>query len=73
MKTYINSDVETLTLTYLEEGKVNAIIFETKQEFKAFVLAHNVPLLVSNARNYSDLEDSEIVEQYTALQNYLNS
>ena len=73
MKTYINSDIQTLTLTYLEEGEVKTTTFITEQEFKDFLLEHNIPLLVSNARNYSNLEDSEIVEQYTALQTYLNS
>lgn len=72
MKTYIDGNIETLTLTYLEEGEVKTAVFNTEQEFKDFMQEHTVPLLVSNARNYSDLEDTEIVEQYTALQTYFN-
>ena len=72
MKTFIGADINNLTLTYLEEGEVTNVTFNTEQEYRAFVEEHNVILLVSNARNYSELQDNEIVEQYTALRNSLN-
>jgi len=72
MKTYISSDLEQLTLTFLEEGGVQTSTFTDQQEFADFMQEHNVLLLVSNARNYSDLEDSEIVQQYEDLKTSLN-
>lgn len=72
MKTFIGADINNLTLTYLEEGEVINVTFNTEQEYRDFVEEHNVTLLVSNARNYSELQDSEIVEQYIALRNSLN-
>lgn len=72
MKTFIGADINNLTLTYLEEGEVTNVTFNTEQEYRAFVEEHNVILLVSNARNYSELQDNEIVEQYAALRNSLN-
>lgn len=72
MKTFIGADINNLTLTYLEEGEVVSVTFNTEQEYKDFVEEHNIILLVSNARNYSELQDNEIVEQYTALRNSLN-
>jgi hypothetical protein len=72
MKTFIGADINNLTLTYLEEGEVVSVTFNTEQEYRDFVEEHNIILLVSNARNYSELQDNEIVEQYTALRNSLN-
>jgi hypothetical protein len=72
MKTFIGADINNLTLTYLEEGEVINVTFNTEQEYRDFVEEHTVTLLVSNARNYSELQDSEIVEQYIALRNSLN-
>jgi hypothetical protein len=72
MKTFIGADINNLTLTYLEEGEVVSVTFNTEQEYRDFVEEHNIILLVSNARNYSELQDNEIVEQYIALRNSLN-
>ena len=72
MKTYISSDLDQLTLTFLEGGEVKTNTFTDQQEFADFMQEHNVLLLVSNARNYSDLEDSEIVQQYEDLKTSLN-
>lgn len=72
MKTYINSDIETLTLTYLEQGEVITEVFNTEQELKNFMVEHSIALFVSNARNYNDLPDSEIVQQYEDLKTSLN-
>lgn len=67
MKTYISSNLDQLTLTFLEEGEVVTNTFTGQQEFANFMREHNILLLVSNARNYTDLEDSEVVQQYEAL------
>ena len=72
MKTFIGADINNLTITYLEEGEVVSVTFNTEQEYRDFVEEHNIILLVSNARNYSELQDNEIVEQYIALRNSLN-
>lgn len=72
MKTYINSNIIELELTFLEEGEVKTITFTNQQEFVDFIVEHDIFLLVSNARNYSDLTDSEIIQQYENLKTFLN-
>jgi len=62
---YINNT--DLTITYLSHGEVKISTFNTDQEFKDFMTEHNVILSVSTSRNYTEIPDTEIVQNYNAL------
>ena len=55
-------------LTYILQGEVETSVFDTDQEFKYFMLEHDVFLIVSTSREYTEIPDTEIVENYNALQ-----
>jgi|TARA_B110000285_G_scaffold197094_1_gene228498 hypothetical protein len=66
MKNYINNTY--LSITYILQGEVETSVFDTDQEFKDFMLEHDVFLIVSTSREYTEIPDTEIVENYNALQ-----
>jgi hypothetical protein len=63
MKNYINNT--ELSITYIFQGEVETSVFDTDQEFKDFM--HDVFLTVSTSREYTEIPDTEIVENYNAL------
>jgi len=63
MKNYINNT--ELSITYIFQGEVETSAFDTDQEFKDFM--HDVFLTVSTSREYTEIPDTEIVENYNAL------
>ena len=65
MKNYIsNTD---LSITYTSQGEVETCVFDTDQEFKDFM--YDVFLIVSTSREFTEIPDTEIVENYNALKN----
>ena len=65
MKNYINNTY--LSITYIYQGEVEISVFDTDQEFKDFM--YDVFLIVSTSREYTEIPDTEIVENYNALKN----
>jgi hypothetical protein len=63
MKNYINNT--ELSITYIYQGEVETSVFDTDQEFKDFM--YDVFLIVSTSREFTEIPDTEIVENYNAL------
>ena len=54
-----------LSITYISQGEVETSVFDTDQEFKDFM--YDVFLIVSTSREFTEIPDTEIVENYNAL------